>query len=542
MSPLLGAHQGAGLGGLAGGVTSPLLQQTSQNLLQHLVASAAPQPGERPPLAAPEERAASSSGSRAPVLGKAEMAGAGTSSGSTAPPPKPCHLHRKPNKNCKTCQKVLEHAAQAAQAAERAAAEAAAASKRAGEDYKMATFNCSHMLKDQVLKASYFKSLLRITTVEALAEEIQNFCDSVDIYQEGSATSPSVFFCSVYRLFTMKMTDEELQMLLDYADSIYVRCVALLYVRIGFKPEKLWEMLEEYTLDDQELGAARKGGLPATVGEFTEELLLKEKYFGTPLPRLPIAVRRKLEERVSPLPQFRKRAQANRRILKSFRQVGTAVEFSSEGEWIAGKVLKQSNAVASRPRVNIQISEDQSEWVHLGKIILLEPAAEEPAPAPAKDAASDEEGADRKRRRSRSRSRRRGASPDLTRSRGKSDEMMLRELRERSKEDAVCASGKDYAKRLQRFETGLAIPREQGAEESKLIETETYNQPSERPRGRRGRDTEDHDENDAVSRRKREEEMERKQKLAQIYEKYGKQVSSARGSKEVDGPDVMRLG
>jgi len=388
------------------------------------------------------------------------------------------------------------------------------------------------MLKDQILKSSYFKSLLKINSVDGLAEEVMSFADSIDVYQASSPTSPSVFFCCVFRLFTMEPSEDDLQLLLDHPHSICVRCVALLYIRFAERPERLWSALEEYVLDDMSFGLDGRllGPLPGTVGEYVESLLIKEKYFGTPLPRLPVAVKRKLEEKLAPLPQYRKRSQANRKILKQFREKGTPVEVCRDGTWRRGVVLDMEGRVPSRLKLGVLL-EDSSQCVaHLGKVILRG------------DASSDSESTPRERRPGRSRSRsRRGVSPDWSRWKGKSEERLVRELREQVRGDAVCASGKDYARRPMGFEAGLAVRREQGSAETQLIQEDTYAATLERRRRRQAPD----DEEPRVSSRRSDEEQERQRRLMQIYEKYGQQSSSAsaggaRG--DVEGPDVMRLG
>ncbi|CAK0883244.1 unnamed protein product [Prorocentrum cordatum] len=268
--------------------------------------------------------------------------------GATPPEVKRCHLHKKPNKACKFCQRF----SQAQSAATQAAPQTAAAKTGAGgtsEESGKPTFSCSPMLKDQILKSSYFKSLLdNAGTVDALAEEISGFADDLDVYQAGSTTSPSVFFCCVFRLFTLEHTVEELHWLLDHSESVPVRCAACLFARFSLRPDRLWDTLEEYMLDDQDLGDFRvkQPSLPPTVGEYVESLLTKDKYFGTPLPRLPVVVRRKLEEHLAPLSQYRKRAQANQHEMRLFQKPGTPVEVCHKGEWVGGRV---TGLMASSP-------------------------------------------------------------------------------------------------------------------------------------------------------------------------------------------------
>lgn len=511
-------------------------------------------------------REGAAAASTSPPGGEPEAAGRGSSSSGGArsgaaeaaeevpAERKKCHLHKKPNKSCKICQRVSEQVqaperpTRAAESASQAAAAklgaAAAAAAEARSAANKPVFNCNAMLKDQILKSSYFKSLLKINTVDALAEEIQSYADCIDIYQPGSATSPSVFLCCVFRLFTLEHSEEELQLLLDHAESVCARCVGFLYVRFAERPDRLWDALEEYVLDEMDFRSleAKQPGLPATVGEYVESLLIKEKYFGTPLPRLPVAVRRKLEERLAPLPQYRKRAQANRRALRQFREKGTPVEVCQDGQWLRGTVLELEGAVPSRLKLGVRLDhQGRGEVVaHLGKVILRDPGAPTGSDSDTQRDRRRGRGASR----SRSRRGRRQVSPDWSRHKGKSDARMVKELREQAREDAVCASGKEYAKRPMGFEAGLAVRREQGSAETQLIQEDTF--ASAERRQRRRPTQEEEEERDRAQNRRSDEEQERQRKLMQIYEKYGQQAGGAGGahgrSGDVEGPDVMRLG
>merc|ERR1719321_1686708 len=98
-------------------------------------------------------------------------------------------------------------------------------------------------------------------------------------------------------------------------------------------------MLEEHLFDDMELNYLDTAGKSVTmgIGEYVEALLIKEKYFGTPLPRIPVKVRTQLEERLAPLPSYRKRMQANRKAFNKDRMADMPVEVCVEsGKWVSG--------------------------------------------------------------------------------------------------------------------------------------------------------------------------------------------------------------
>lgn len=518
-----------------------------------VVASSASSAGRDGSLAGADEAAAPASASAASERGRKAADEA-----KEAPPlekeaPKRCHLHKKPSKTCKICRRWSEQQQQQeptqASAVPPKKADASQASKPgaaadASTSYSSSkpVFNCGAMLKDQILKSSYFKTLLNITTVDALIEEIYQFADSVDIYQLGSTTAPSVFLCCVFRLFTLEHTEEELQFLLDHPRSICARCVGFLFIRFAERPDTLWDALGEYVLDEMDFRSigGKEVGLPASVGEYVEMLLMKEKYFGTPLPRLPMTVRRKLEEKLAPLPQYRKRTQVNRRAIKQFRERGTLVEVCEEGHWRRGTILEFEGRCPWRLKLAIALEDKRETVAHIGKVILRDP-----------DASSGSESGhrrERRRRRSRSRSRRaaRQGSPDWSRSKGKSDARMVQELREQAKDEAVCASGKEYTKRPMGFEAGLAVRREQGTAETQLIQEDTFSSLERRQQRSKRLSKEEEEERDRAQQRRVDGEQERQRKLMTIFEKYGRQTGGAGSGQgrgvDVEAPDVMRLG
>jgi hypothetical protein len=162
-----------------------------------------------------------------------------------------CHLHKKPTRGCKICQRVLASLQQQQLSQEQTQIQR----QKLNSDLSRYSFQCSTVLRDHVLKSSNFKGLLAINNLDALSDEIQSSTDSLDIYQAGSTTSPSPFFCSVFRIHTIEHTDEELQQLLDHPESVLARCAGFLHVRFAVRPENMWDLCEEYLLDEMDLGS-----------------------------------------------------------------------------------------------------------------------------------------------------------------------------------------------------------------------------------------------------------------------------------------------
>jgi len=485
--------------------------------LQMAVGPAAPLAASAPVL---EALNADSSETIAPKSAPAREAGDRAVAGDDATRPR-CHLHKRPQASCRFCQR---------HAPPKATKEVVSQVKRAIKNSKKTTFNCGPMLREQVLMSTYYKSLTAIQTVDEFVDEAHRYAtDGIDVYRPGSSLEPSCFMCCVYRLFTLEHNDEELQAILDNPHSPIVRCIGFLFVRFVAPPDELWELLEDFLLDDASLKFASGKEGTTTIGEYVEGLLLKEKYFNTPLPRIPVVLKKKMEAHIAPLQQCRKRALATARVFGTARGNGVPVEVCVAGQWRNAIVQEVVRRVPSRLRVRVRLEDGGEEIVaHIGRVVFR-------GPSPTRDES-------RSRSRSRSRGRRRGRSPDWSRYKGKSDEALIEELRDKARAEAVCDHRKAYAKRPPRFDAGLALKREHGSAEARLIEEETFVAPE---RSRRRNAAGDEDEMEQTTPRRRAEEDERQKKLKDIFEKYGQQrawTSTASRANEIEGPDTMRLG
>ena len=79
-----------------------------------------------------------------------------------------------------------------------------------------------------------------------------------------------------------------------------------------------------------------------------ECLLMEEKYYGIILPRLPMSLKRMLESKIAPLPQYRKRSRVNEEMVDVYRKRGTKVEVNPDGEWIAATTIELLDSMLSR--------------------------------------------------------------------------------------------------------------------------------------------------------------------------------------------------
>lgn len=495
-------------------------------------------------------------------------------------PPR-CHLHntKKPNAKCKFCQKWI--ASQSQCQADKAEKEDGKEEKakvqtpeiHEEEDYSRRTFKCSALLKDQIFGSSYFKSLLEVSDLAPLTDEIAKYADTLDVYNSGNNVHPSCFICQVYRLFTLPQSEDldDLLQILDASASAKVRCAGVLYVRFVVPPHKLWEKLEENLFDEQELKYLDGDKqVTTTIQEYVENLLIKDKYYNTPLPRIPVKVRQQLEKELAPLSQFRKRMAAMQKALPK-KVSGTAVEVYVDGSWLRGHIKHYLGN--HKRKVGVLLENGSMVTSHLGKVVLRdedeakgetedekEIEGERPEEKAEKADISDKKGSEKKEKKeakkesrddrpSRSRSRHRSRSrtsrrrsPDWARYKGPILEPSeLERLREKAREDAVVGVGKVYSKRPTTVEAELWRGGGGDARVSMLGPQHVG--------GNTSRSNTKHGVSDPeVSRtRSREEEEEHKRRMREIYEKYGSVSRATSGSgsgqrSEIDQPDVLRLG
>merc|ERR1719282_1568466 len=106
------------------------------------------------------------------------------------------------------------------------------------------------------------------------------------------------------------------------------------------------------------------------IGEYIEAVLNQDKYYSTVFPRLPNAAIRRLQDKLAPVGQNRKRMMANKRIIEVYREPGTRVEALINNEWLVGTVIELDEDAPTRPKLRIRMDDGSEEYVHLGKVIL----------------------------------------------------------------------------------------------------------------------------------------------------------------------------
>mmetsp|Transcript_88441 Transcript_88441/g.286397 ORF Transcript_88441/g.286397 Transcript_88441/m.286397 type:complete len:639 (-) Transcript_88441:62-1978(-) len=459
-----------------------------------------------------------------------------------------CHLHKRPKDSCKFCRKwqdfvnkgkedkaalreQLLSGAAAGACARASALEKESTSRRLLELANPKTFGLPPLLQSHIIESQHFKSLMSVDFFEQIVDEIWQFSDSVEPYMQNSSTVPSALFCCLYRLLTMGLDGRQLRRLIDSSESPFIRCVGFLFVRFALEPGQFWAWLGEYVLDDEEFKPTKDTEWVTTVGEYVEGLLSQDRYYSIIFPRVPMSTKRQLEAKLAQVPQYRKRTQANQRLLDVYRQRDVRIEACPDDSmWVSGFVIQLDESASTRLKVRVRLDGGREALVHIGKIILSDHRF------------STANGFHRAlatthRQRSRSRS----PQVDWARQKGKSQAELISEQRSRDRERAVCASGKEYARKPVGFKVACALPREMGAASHRLMEDETF-VPIRRESRRRSPSPVQQDA------RKVHHSAEHQAQMQQLFEKYGMakglEISSQPQNNlvEGEGPDVMRLG
>jgi len=424
-----------------------------------------------------------------------------------------CHLHRKANKACKFCkayanfvdQKNKESEGRRNAALERfmGASEPRAKNyEKLTEDDKVPVPNLVHfpqVLKERILSDRFFTQVLTNSSVSEIRNTIFS-CDTCEPEIRGSTsldTSPSPFFCSVFRMLTLKLTEGQLQGLLNNR-SRWVRCAGFLYVRLGVHFDRYWELLSDALMDPEEfVPFPDRGGERMSEGQFVEQLLTKEKYCDFSLPRLAAAQRRVLNERLVLYEQFRQRYAAHLDKLDRFEDPdgGIPVEVCTvDGEWLEGRTAGPPTPGRRRVCIPVNLAQGVEQQVSIGMLICP------------------------------------GMSPnDLTTSWGKTYQELLDKYREQQRESAV-TSGRDYSKSSGKHTIHA------GGQTFVCGE-------------KRGRDREDEEATANLARdaKRGTPSLEQEMKMAAIMEKYcasNRASAQSRSQKQdgIEGPERLRLG
>jgi hypothetical protein len=88
------------------------------------------------------------------------------------------------------------------------------------------TFNLETVLKQNITACDYYRNdCTRLPDWQSVVDEIYNAVSDVEPWIGGNARGPSSAFCLLHRLFTLRLSVEEVTATINHADSPFIRAV-----------------------------------------------------------------------------------------------------------------------------------------------------------------------------------------------------------------------------------------------------------------------------------------------------------------------------
>ncbi|GAU95419.1 hypothetical protein RvY_07040-2 [Ramazzottius varieornatus] len=193
------------------------------------------------------------------------------------------------------------------------------------------TMNLNNMVLTNILQSPYYKvHLAEIRTYHEVLDQIYNHVNHLEPWERGSRKTSgqigmcggvrgvgtggivSSAFCLLYKLFTLKITRKQLNGLINHEDSPYIRGIGFMYIRFCQPPADLWEWLEPYLDDPEEVDPKAGTGDPMTIGMVVQQLLTRLDWYGTLFPRIPVPIQKQIDQKL----KDKRRDQQNERFAR----------------------------------------------------------------------------------------------------------------------------------------------------------------------------------------------------------------------------------
>ncbi len=111
--------------------------------------------------------------------------------------------------------------------------------------------NMNSLLLNNILSCQYFKDVVSSLDYYQSIEEIVKNVTYAEPWTVGTNGIPSTLFCILYRFMLMKLTEGQVNYLVNYNGNDYVRCCGFLYMRYMSDPKDLWSLFYHYLYDDK---------------------------------------------------------------------------------------------------------------------------------------------------------------------------------------------------------------------------------------------------------------------------------------------------
>ncbi|KAK2196371.1 Pre-mRNA-splicing factor 38 [Babesia duncani] len=278
-----------------------------------------------------------------------------------------CHLHKKPDLNCKFCRKYKSAVHEMSRISQQQS-QNMDEKRDALPMTNSSTYNLNTLLRNNILASEYYKSLVSMQTFQEIVQELIQYSDHAEPYCSTATRAPSTLFCCLYRFFTMRLSGKQMTQLLEHAKSPYPRCCGFLYLRFVLPSDELWNWFEPYLLDDEEF-VVGANGRTSTIGEFATMLLLEDKYANTILPRLPTKFRNLHGPQLMQMPLHRKRRLSNMDMLHAFVE-GKKVMALKDGNWTHAEITTVAGDDHGYPCIDVIFEDETSASLDIAYVKL----------------------------------------------------------------------------------------------------------------------------------------------------------------------------
>ena len=154
------------------------------------------------------------------------------------------------------------------------------------------------------LQEYFVNALVPTEDIDDLIDEIYNEVSDVEPWMSGNARGASTAFCILYRILAMENVPHfKINKMIYHRDSVYIRCIGLLYARYKFynDEERLMKFFGEEvfgdTMDASFSPSVDKKKL-TSFSQFAIDLICSQEYFETLFPRIPEVLKRKIQAKI----------------------------------------------------------------------------------------------------------------------------------------------------------------------------------------------------------------------------------------------------
>eukprot|EP00047_Mylnosiga_fluctuans_P019710 m.85206 g.85206 ORF g.85206 m.85206 type:complete len:361 (+) comp8234_c0_seq2:61-1143(+) len=171
------------------------------------------------------------------------------------------------------------------------------------------TMNMNNILYTNIHESNYYReTCASLESFDEVIDEIYNRVDHLQPFLPGPANTPSTAFCLLYRLFCMRLTEQQMVIMQNHKDSTYIPAIGFLYLRFTAPPQDLWPWFKDYIDDPTPVKVKfAKTAETMPMGLYLRSLLKDCNYHTTRFPRIPVMQEREILDYLNKFPYDPKR-------------------------------------------------------------------------------------------------------------------------------------------------------------------------------------------------------------------------------------------